>query len=59
MAEEVYEDPQWIHENWRMCNRHILRKKTNVEASNNAEIVWLIYSLNECDMHSEAALNSN
>lgn len=59
MAEEVYEDPQWIHDDWKMCNIHVLREKTNVEPSNNAERVWLTYSLNECVMHSGAALNSN
>lgn len=59
MAGEVYEDPQWIHNNWKMCNTHILREKSNVELSNNVEIVWLIYSLNEWLIYSGATLNSN
>lgn len=48
MAGEVYEDPQWIHNNWKMCNIHIPKEKSDVEPSKNVEIVWLIYSLNEC-----------
>jgi len=59
MAGEVYEDPLWIHGNWKMCNTHIRRQKNNAEPSDSLEIAWLIYSLNECLMYSGAALNSN
>lgn len=59
MAGEVSEDPQWIHDNWKMWNIHVLREMSNTEPSNSVEVVWLTYSLNECLMYSEAALNNN
>lgn len=31
-----------------MCNIHKPKEKSDVEPSKNVEIVWLIYSLNEC-----------
>lgn len=59
MGEEVYKDPQWLQDNWKRCNIHIIRKKSNVEPLSNVGILCLIYSLNEGLMYSGIALDSN
>lgn len=47
MVEEAYKDPQWLKENWKRCDIHIIRQKSNVEPLSNVGILWLIYILNE------------
>lgn len=38
MAGEVSEDPQWIHDNWKMWNIRVLREMSNTEPSNSVEV---------------------